>query len=454
MDHLADQLQGLSIHNTPVTQPTPLPNVSENASVPNTPAPTVPQRPPKPVDPQIQYLDRFYGENASRWYYATDSTIGVASFDLQEAKNNLKTYLLTQKPAPKEYKLVSKPDRWWFLHDTDTTKSFPYDDDTIYNDTMSNQSIIDELKKIRSDQESKFQFYGGQRDDINDFMNQLLLTFIKKGVTDDLEKVQTTLGMLRGNAFRWADPYIKKLEAHKSHTGAGARPNAPLFADLQRDLKTTFGFTDRKEIARNELNKIQLGNNPHEFVVKFRQLANVADLGDAGKQNRLTLLIMRKNNTLDNAVDGLLEISLAMNPGSTSYFNDKPSTSSSNNSSSSNGYHAGQGPMDWSVDAARYQRNNNSTIRKCYNCGIPGHIARNCTRPKQPNRFNTPRDSNGQFRPRNFHARAGYTDNNNSDSNNELMNMFKAQQDSLSGLSNIVQGLLEHASKETDFGKR
>lgn len=314
------------------------------------------------------------------------------------------------------------------------------------------QEIVDQLKVIQNEQEAKWIFYGNG-DNVNDFINQLSLHFIKKKITTDEAKLQAAMGMLRKNAFKWADPYIKKIQAHSIN----AASPLPTWTDFVEDLKATFGFLDRKQVARRELERLKQGSNILKFVQEFRQLANVAEYNEDATLDKFlaaldthyrnAVMYLDAEGDLNKAISAITKAYRITNAGRNAAV-DTLSTSS-NPVPKNNGYLAGQGPMDWSVDAAKRQCARDTCT--CYNCGKPGHISVDCWAPKKPRRFDLPHNENGQFRPASHRARGGYT--GEPENNNTLvLAAIQAQGESLSALADIVQGMMNHTAKVQDFG--
>lgn len=234
-------------------------------------------------------------------------------------------------------------------------------------------------------------------------------------------KVRYVVGYLGGSAAEWFEPTLRnQLEKQGSNRD---EETVKIFTDFDyfaKRLKETFGNPDEKRTAERQLQHLRQKGSASKYATEFQQViaktgwedddalmaAFYAGLKDdvkdeLSKEERPELLseFTTKAIKIDNRIyerrlekTGGRQGGWTKPPGGRPYQQQKPRYQANSNKKreyrpTSSGQHAG--PMD--LDNIEKKRG-----FKCYNCGIEGHKAYDCRKPKKQRKGPVPESRTGK----------------------------------------------------------
>jgi len=212
------------------------------------------------------------------------------------------------------------------------------------------------------------------------FKNRMNLLIATKNLTDDDDKLREWLGHLSGQALTWAAPYFDDI----FNTTANYQRKYDL-AQFLTAFDRTYAYYNLQEKSRKQLDELKQGSKSiGQYVQQFQSLVHHTGYGPTeilqrflrglDRQTRHDLLIMRADDTLENAIENAQRLAL-ISSGSSDPWGDPGRNNRPNNyqrTDTNNQYV----PME--IDASRMK---GRPAVKCYNCGKLGHIRKNCRSP-------------------------------------------------------------------------
>jgi len=251
-----------------------------------------------------------------------------------------------------------------------------------------------------------------------DIVGIYLLQF---GAISDEERIRFALYCIRDAGWPWASE-LNGLIADPSQPRTARQTSIiTVWSEWKKSFLNQFSSVDIKQSATMQLDQLRQrkGQGIAEFAGKFRELANSTGFNETAKKEAFRSKVSRDlRNIIDHAIDEpdgyeefvnwVIKIGQKRENIEHGGYNASAATTSANASatfpnravsqlpsSGSNfpnrrfgGQNAGNSgflPRGQSPRPPWNQSTQNRDTRQCYNCGRPGHIARNCRSPSQRN---------------------------------------------------------------------
>jgi hypothetical protein len=240
--------------------------------------------------------------------------------------------------------------------------------------------------------------FNGKVSELREFQTQLKAYFMdfKNTLNTETKKVSFAASRLEGTALKWFRPmwdvYLDNPE--------GPLPEAVSevfnsFEKFEGELVKAFGDVGEIRMAENKLSEIRQKGRCSDYAVKFRDLASRVTWGQPALIKRfydgLSRNVKEKVYDIDRTQHDLISfmekcvtadnLLYELNMGNQNNANREQSNQGKKRQEQVAKDNSGTpGPMDLSM----IQKGNNKKKEfKCFNCGKPNHMARNCKSPKK-----------------------------------------------------------------------
>lgn len=273
---------------------------------------------------------------------------------------------------------------------------------------------------VRTIKLPKPEFFDGTRAKLRPFLTQMemQLRMSDKQNLPEADKVIYVSTYLRGHAFDWFEPFIREFQEQPDRDEWSDTTTEVFssFANFKKRLELTFGDIDATRTAERRLKKLRQTTSASTYVAEFQQIIShlnwdeetyISFLEDGFKEDvKDELARMERPNTLKKLIDVAVRIDNRMydrkmrrqeiqqwrgqrttnrpyaqrNEARQGQRRNQPKTSYPND------YY---GPRPMELDAARLpaeEQKRRKDGNLCFNCGRPGHRARECKSKRNENK--------------------------------------------------------------------
>jgi hypothetical protein len=239
--------------------------------------------------------------------------------------------------------------------------------------------------------------FNGKVSELRAFQTQLKAYFKDFENTLDTEnkKVSFAASRLEGTALKWFRPmWDVYLDNPNGPLPEPVRKVFDSFEEFEGELVKAFGDVGELRMAENKLSEIRQKGRCSDYAVKFRDLASRVTWGqsalikrfydglsrnvkekvyDIDRTNHDLISFMEKCVTADNLL-------YELNMGNQNSNHERSNQGKKRQEPVAKDNSGTPGPMDIGM---MQKGNGKKRDFKCYNCGKPNHMARNCKSPKK-----------------------------------------------------------------------
>ena len=123
---------------------------------------------------------------------------------------------------------------------------------------------------------AKPDLYHGDRNNLDDWLNQLELYFLFNSVPPERKSLFATTYM-RGRAQHWIKPFLGKfLQDHEDEDEIFGN-----FNNFKTEIKRIFGISNEKATAVRVIQHLRQRTSAAEYAAKFQEYAQLTDWDDA-----------------------------------------------------------------------------------------------------------------------------------------------------------------------------
>ena len=250
-----------------------------------------------------------------------------------------------------------------------------------------------------TDKVGKPELFYGDRKKTEVWINQMFIYFTLTGTPNNKRTMTATL-YLRGSAERWFRPYLHTYMTQRDAENRGHDPQQLMssFANFAKEVQRIFGMSNEKFIAEKVVQELRQRGSAADYAAKFRAYHQATGWNDEalkkmyeqGLKDELVMEMMRLPpndvSTLDRMVEKSIELDDKLYRIKWARGKLPKSTQSRRRPQGYRGPQDQGDPME--IDNLNKKpigkkMGNTKRVTKCWNCGIDGHIARNCKQAKK-----------------------------------------------------------------------
>jgi hypothetical protein len=292
-------------------------------------------------------------------------------------------------------------------------------------DNADSDSDDDEPRELRLQETLKVALpdkYSGNRKELDTFLLQLGMYFrfnADKFETNDAKSLWAA-SYLRGEAAKWIEPFLADYFENSNRPQQIMATTQDIFGSFEgfrKEIKRVFGDIDAVKTAERRMFALKQTGSAINYSTEFRRHANQTNWGTAallshyhrGLKDQIKLELARMG-PIDN-INDLIEESVRIDNRFYEYSRDKQFT---NRGYSGRSYKKNEGrpryskpqynreqsygdPMELDMmnsknNLSQEERNRRRNQKLCFECGFPGHQAKDCRKKPQgtkPGKKNT-----------------------------------------------------------------
>jgi hypothetical protein len=268
--------------------------------------------------------------------------------------------------------------------------------------------------------------FNGKVSELRAFQTQLKAYFkdFENTLDTETKKVSFAASRLEGTALKWFRPmWDVYLDNPNGPLPAPVEEVFGSFEKFEGELVKAFGDVGELRMAENKLSEIRQKGRCSDYAVKFRDLASRVTWGqsalikrfydglsrnvkekvyDIDRTNHDLISFMEKCVTADNLL-------YELNMGNQNSNYERSNQGKKRQEPVAKDNSGTPGPMDIGM---MQKGNNKKKDFKCYNCGKPNHMARNC---KSPKKERIPEPKNNHAMEKEIHMMERMTSSDNED---------------------------------------
>ena len=246
----------------------------------------------------------------------------------------------------------------------------------------------------------KVEPFSGERGTLKVFLAKLRIYFSNNSgrIVTEQDKVLTASSFLTGEAMRWFAPYVtERIENNDEQLSVETIQLFSSFAYFEEKLHQLFGSVNEELEAIHRIKSIRQYGSVGEYISKFLQVSGYLKWSDQGLRDQFydnlkdnvkdrISQIMPRPDTFKRMMEAASQIDMQlytrrMERGN---YQHRPQPRQHANTSQRRTRDK-DGDVIMQMNATLTKEEKDKLIKKkaCFNCGIPGHFANKCRKPKK-----------------------------------------------------------------------
>lgn len=292
---------------------------------------------------------------------------------------------------------------------TQTTSDVSTDQMRQAFEEMGRRVLELEARQVNNTREvkiGKVEPFSGERGTLKVFLAKLQIYFANNAgrITTEADKVMTASSFLTGDAMRWFAPYVtNRLESSEEQITPETINYFSSFAYFEEKLNQLYGTVNEELDAVHRIKSIKQYGSVGDYISKFLQVSGYLQWGDQGlrdqfydnlKENVKDRIsqIMPRPDTFKKMMEAASQIDMQirarqMERGGYNrpqqYYQPRNNRYQANTSQRRTRDRDGDTIMQMNATLTKEEKEKLVKKKACFNCGIPGHFANKCRKPKK-----------------------------------------------------------------------
>src|SRR5882762_1065118 len=239
--------------------------------------------------------------------------------------------------------------------------------------------------------------YDGKTQKLRSWLTAANLQLVNKNVEGEERKVRFVSGYFRGRAWDWFEPILRESD-ERPRTEWSSRTTRILgsYKELKKAMGQVFGAIDERKDAAEKLQRLRQTRSVTDYITDFQVITSSLDWDEEALEDkfleglkqeirRALIYYPKEPQNLEELFERAQRIDREIwgqqgNSGNRRSY-DNPGTRFNNKRQTFRVDRDG----DITMKGAKVNMEKACKEGLCYNCGIPGHQARNCRRKQQKN---------------------------------------------------------------------